>query len=85
MNRPPSTNLSIALLVGMIVLGGGVMVWLSQVSAERITPAQSNLLEIADWMVKASIGAILGLIGARSLPPESPPPATGVEPEEGTL
>ena len=67
MNGSLSAKSSVAILVGMIVLGGGVMVWLSPVSAERITPAQSNLLEIADWMVKASIGAILGLIGARSL------------------
>ena len=67
MNRPPSTNLSIALLFGLIIMGGGVLVWLAPVSAEQITPAQSNLVEIADWMVKASIGAILGLIGARGL------------------
>ncbi len=67
MNGSLSSKSSVAILVGMIVLGGGVMVWLAPVSADEITPAQSNLLEIADWMVKASIGAILGLIGARSL------------------
>ena len=38
----------------------------------RLTPAQNNLLEIADWMVKASIGAILGLIGGRRLADGTP-------------
>lgn len=32
--------------------------------AEELTPAQTNLLTIADWMVKVSVGAILGLVGA---------------------
>ena len=67
MNRPPSTNLSVALLLGLIVLGGGVLIWLAPVSADRITPAQTNLVEIADWMVKASVGAIFGIIGGQRL------------------
>ena len=67
MNRPPNTNISISLLIGLVIVGGGVLVWLSPVSADSITPAQDNLIEIADWMVKASIGAILGLIGGQRL------------------
>jgi len=41
------------------------MAWLADVPADDFTPAQHNLLTIADWMVKASIGAILGCAGAR--------------------
>lgn len=67
MNRPPNTNISISLLIGLVIVGGGVLVWLSPVSADSITPAQDNLIEIADWMVKASIGAILGIIGGQRL------------------
>ena len=67
MNGSLSAKSSITVLVGLIVLGGGVLIWLAPVSADRITPAQSNLVEIADWMVKASVGAILGLIGGQRL------------------
>ena len=67
MNGSLSVNGSFAILAGLIILGGGVLVWLSPVPADLLTPAQKNLLEIADWMVKASIGAILGLIGGRRL------------------
>ncbi|MDE2921118.1 MAG: hypothetical protein OXR64_14880 [Chloroflexota bacterium] len=41
------------------------MAWLADVPADVFTPAQRNLLTVADWMVKASIGAILGFAGAR--------------------
>ena len=71
MNGAPNAKLSVAALFSLIILGG-VLVWLAPVSAEQITPAQGNLLEIADWMVKASIGAILGLIGAQSLAARKP-------------
>ena len=67
MNRPPNSNLSIVVLLSLVIVGGGVLVWLSPVSSDRITPAQGNLIEIADWMVKASIGAIVGLIGGQRL------------------
>lgn len=55
------------ILFSIVILGDGVLVWLSPVSADSITPAQDNLIEIADWMVKASIGAIVGLIGGQRL------------------
>ena len=67
MNGYRSTRLSYLVLVGLVILGGGVLVWLAPVTADRLTPAQNNLIVIADWMVKASIGAILGLIGGRRL------------------
>jgi hypothetical protein len=43
------------------------LVWLAPVTSEMLTPAQANLLAIADWMVKAAIGAILGFAGGVSL------------------
>ena len=67
MNSSLSTKSSFTILFSIVVLGGGVLVWLAPVSADSITPAQNNLIEIADWMVKASIGAILGLIGGQRL------------------
>jgi len=52
-------------LFALVTVGIGVMAWLADVPADDFTPAQHNLLTIADWMVKASIGAILGFAGAR--------------------
>ena len=52
-------------LFGLVVLGGGVLVWMAPVPAEDMTPAREILLNIADWMIKASVGAILGFAGSR--------------------
>ena len=52
-------------LFGLVVLGGGVLVWLAPVPAEEMTPARELLLNIADWMIKASVGALLGYAGSR--------------------
>ena len=55
----------LAALIFIMLVGGGVLVWLAPVPADRITPAQDNLINISDWLVKASAGAILGFAGAR--------------------
>ena len=52
-------------LFGLVILGGGVLVWMAPVPAEDMTPARDLLLNIADWMIKASVGAILGFAGSR--------------------
>ena len=52
-------------LFGLIILGGGVLVWMAPVPAEDMTPARELLLNIADWMIKASAGAVLGFAGSR--------------------
>lgn len=49
----------------LILLGGGVLVWLAPVPAEQLTPAQTNLIYLGDTMVKGAIGAILGFAGSR--------------------
>ena len=49
-----------------ITLGGiGILLYVASVPADRFNPAHDNLIAIGDWMVKVSIGAILGLGGAR--------------------
>ena len=52
-------------LFGLVLLGGGVLVWMAPVPVEEMTPARELLLNIADWMIKASVGAILGFAGSR--------------------
>ncbi len=49
-----------------ITLGGiGILLFVASVPADHFNPAHDNLIAIGDWMVKVSIGAILGLGGAR--------------------
>ena len=50
----------------MIIIGGiGILLFVASVPADRFNPAHDSLIAIGDWMVKVSIGAILGLGGAR--------------------
>lgn len=53
------------MLVAVAGMGMSTLIWLAPVPAGDITPAQDRLMNIADWMVKAAIGAILGYSGAR--------------------
>ena len=65
MNGTSTTVGVIGLLLALVVLGGGVLVWMAPVPAEDMTPARELLLNIADWMIKASVGALLGFAGSR--------------------
>ncbi len=50
----------------MITIGGiGILLFVASIPADRFNPAHDSLIAIGDWMVKVSIGAILGLGGAR--------------------
>ena len=65
MNGVLATAGVLIVLFGLVVLGGGVLVWMAPVPAEDMTPAREILINIADWMIKASVGAILGFAGSR--------------------
>ena len=51
------------------------MALLTVVPSDSYTPAQERLLDIADWMVKASVGALLGFAGARAGSRDADPPS----------
>ena len=53
----------VAVLVGLVVLGGTVMVWQAWVASPELAPAQVQLLGLADWTVKGAVGALLGFAG----------------------
>lgn len=65
MNGTRTTVGVVGLLLALTLVGGGVLVWMAPVPAEEMTPAREILLNIADWMIKASVGAILGFAGSR--------------------
>ena len=59
---------AISLLVAAFALigaGGGALIWLAPVPAEQMTPAQNDLRELADTVVKAGLGVLAGFFGAR--------------------
>ena len=57
----------IAALFAVIVLAGSALVWLAVVSDHQPTPAQQTLIDLADWTVKAAVGALLGFAGGVGL------------------
>ena len=65
MNGTRTTVGVVGLLLALILVGGGVLVWMAPVPAEDMTPAREILINIADWMIKASVGALLGFAGSR--------------------
>ena len=65
MNGVLTTAGVLIVLFGLVVPGGGVLVWMAPVPAEDMTPARELPLNIANWMIKASAGAILGFAGSR--------------------
>ena len=82
MNGARTTVGVVGLLLALILVGGGVLVWMAPVPAEDTTPARDILLNIADWMIKASVGALLGFAGSR-LAVRRSSLATGVTEESG--
>ncbi len=56
---------TVATLLVLVALGIALLLWLAPVPMERMTPAQSKLLEIAVGMVLLSVGALLGFAGGR--------------------
>lgn len=55
----------VVLLLSLMATGLSILIWLAAIPASEITPGQQNLMNIGDWIVKASLGAIFGFAGAR--------------------
>ena len=54
-------------LGGLAIMGGSVMVWQAGVASPELAPAQEQLIALADWTVKAAVGALLGFAGGIGL------------------
>ena len=67
--------LTIGILFLSFLGGYGLLIWLSATAEYQPTQAQETLLNTADWMVKASAGAIAGIViwsAVRAINPNSP-------------
>ena len=68
------------MLVLFIVMGMGlsVLIWLAPIPDSKLTDGQLHLLSLADGMIKVTLGAILGFMGAifsLSNRDQQPPPS----------
>ena len=61
------TALVFLALLALIVMAGSALVWMAGVSGEQPTPAQDTLITLADWTIKAAVGALLGFAGGAGL------------------
>ena len=62
------SSYAISLLIvafALIGAGGSVLIWMAPVPAEQMTPAQNDLRELADTVVKAGLGVLVGFFAAR--------------------
>ena len=66
-DRTIVAGLGITALFALIILAGSALVWLAAVSGHQPTPAQNTLIALADWTVKAAVGALLGFVGGVGL------------------
>jgi hypothetical protein len=57
----------LANLFALVLMSGGILVWVASVSDEQLTPAQGTLVQVADWTVKTAVGAIVGFAGGAGL------------------
>ncbi|MDE2786764.1 MAG: hypothetical protein OXL37_08885 [Chloroflexota bacterium] len=55
----------LAALFTILLMGIGILLYVASFPPDQFNAAHDNLIIIGDWMVKVSIGAILGLGGAR--------------------
>ena len=45
----------------LLILGFGIWIWLSPIPDGELTTAQADMLDTADWLIKVSAGALLGI------------------------
>ena len=61
--------LALLALFALFAMGVGTLIWLSPIPAEQMTPAQNDLRELADTVVKGGLGALAGFFGSRPYRP----------------
>ena len=61
--RPVRFPIMFALFT-LMGLGLSVLIWLAPIPASELTDGQRHLMNLADGMIKVTLGAILGFMGA---------------------
>ena len=52
----------VGVFTGLIVLAISGLVWQAWVASPVLSPAQQQLLDLFDWMLKGAVGALFGFL-----------------------
>ena len=63
--QDPRVLVAFVMLFSLTVMGMSILIWLAPIPDGEITAGQRGLREIGDWIVKSSVGAIMGFAIAR--------------------
>ena len=58
--QDPRFLIAFAMLLFLAVTGMSILIWLAPIPDAEVTAGQQGLREIGDWIVKSSVGAIMG-------------------------
>ena len=61
----------VGVLVGLILMCACGLVWQSWVASPDLSPAQRQLLEALDWLLKGAVGALMGFLACWARHPRS--------------
>ena len=58
-----STLSVVAMPVGLLAAGLGILIWLAPVPSSELTAVQAHLIELADTVTKVAMGGIFAVVG----------------------
>ena len=61
----------VGVLLGLIVLGASGYVWQAWEASPALSPAQRELLDVLDWLLKGAVGALMGFLACWARHPRS--------------
>ena len=59
------------ILFGLILLGASGYVWQALVASPELSPAQREMLDALDWLLKGAVGALMGFLACWARHPKS--------------
>ena len=61
----------VGVLVGLILMCACGLIWQALVASPNLSPAQQQLLEAVDWLLKGAVGALMGFLACWARHPRS--------------
>ena len=51
----------------LILAAGSVLIWMALITGDTLSPGESIVINLADWVVKFCLGVLAGYIGGAKL------------------
>ena len=61
----------VGVLLGLILLCACGLIWQAWVAPPSLSPAQRELLDVLDWLLKGAVGALMGFLACWARHPHS--------------